>query len=211
MTWADMVRDSGSAPTTPTTSKQGKVQPEHVADPRIHTLERENKALKQELAELKATLARLEGRILKDTPPPIPQSSGSVVASCSPNKRRAVNTETDDDTSDVDDFMSDVSEAPSNALASDNKAKKHRKTKSKFSKFQSAIADIKEALIQICGRLDRLERPIAQPRATRRIPTPDPGSMSSQGPQPALPTSPQPPGPIGEANTQGVMPSQHHG
>ncbi|KAH8008956.1 hypothetical protein HPB51_008147 [Rhipicephalus microplus] len=129
MTWADMVRDSGSAPTTPTTSKQGKVQPEHVADPRIHTLERENKALKQELAELKATLARLEGRILKDTPPPIPQSSGSVVASCSPNKRRAVNTETDDDTSDVDDFMSDVSEAPSNALASDNKAKKHRKTK----------------------------------------------------------------------------------
>ncbi|KAL3181597.1 hypothetical protein MRX96_036713 [Rhipicephalus microplus] len=92
--------------------------------------------------------------------------------------------------------MSDVSEAPSNALASDNKAKKHRKTKSKFSKFQSAIADIKEALIQICGRLDRLERPIAQPRATRRIPTPDPGSMSSQGPQPALPTSPQPPGPI---------------
>ncbi|KAL1445625.1 hypothetical protein MTO96_044911 [Rhipicephalus appendiculatus] len=112
MTWADMVGDSGSALTT---SKQGKAQPEHVADPRIHTLEKENKALTQEVAELRATLARLEGLILKNTPPPIPQSSGTVVASCTPHERRAVDIETDYDTSDVDDFMSEVSEAPSNA------------------------------------------------------------------------------------------------
>ncbi|KAH7984342.1 hypothetical protein HPB52_019567 [Rhipicephalus sanguineus] len=74
--------------------------------------------------------ARLEGRLLKDTPPPIPQSSGTVVASCSSHKRRAVDIQTDDDTSDVDDFMSEVSEAPSNASTSDNKAKKRHKTKS---------------------------------------------------------------------------------
>ncbi|KAL1444426.1 hypothetical protein MTO96_045524 [Rhipicephalus appendiculatus] len=187
MTWADMVGDSGSARTT---SKQGKAQPEHVADPRIHTLEKENKALKQEVAELRATLARLEGRLLKNTPPPVPQSSGTVVASYTPHKRRAVDIQTDDDTSDVDDFMSEVSGAPSNASASDSKAKKRRKTKSKFSTFQSAITEIKEALTQICGRLDRLERPIAQPKATRIIPTPDPGPMSSPRPQPALPTHP---------------------
>lgn len=202
MTWADMVGDSGSAPTT---SKQGKAQPEHVADPRIHTLERENKALKQELAELRATLARLEGRLLKNTPPPIPQSSGTVVASCSSHKRRAVDIQTDDDTSDVDDFMSEVSEAPSNASTSDNKAKKRHKTKSKFSTFQSAITDIKEALMQICGRLDRLERPIAQPKAKRTMSTADPG------PQPALSTPSQPPGPIGEVDIHGVTPKQHHG
>lgn len=202
MTWADMVGDSGSAPTT---SKQGKAQPEHVADPRIHTLERENKALKQELAELRATLARLEGRLLKNTPPPIPQSSGTVVASCSSHKRRAVDIQTDDDTSDVDDFMSEVSEAPSNASTSDNKAKKRHKTKSKFSTFQSAITDIKEALMHICGRLDRLERPIAQPKAKRTMSTAD------TGPQPALSTPSQPPGPIGEVDIHGVMPKQHHG
>ncbi|KAH7981868.1 hypothetical protein HPB52_001357 [Rhipicephalus sanguineus] len=73
MTWADMVGDSGSAPTT---SKQG-----------------------------------------------------TVVASCSPHKRRAVDIKADDDTPDVNDFMSEVSEAPSNASANDNKAKKRRKTK----------------------------------------------------------------------------------
>lgn len=202
MTWADMVGDSGSAPTT---SKQGKAQPEHVADPRIHTLERENKALKQELAELRATLARLEGRLLKNTPPPIPQSSGTVVASCSSHKRRAVDIQTDDDTSDVDDFMSEVSEAPSNASTSDNKAKKRHKTKSKFSTFQSAITDIKEALMHICGRLDRLERPIAQPKAKRTMSTAD------TGPQPALSTPSQPPGPIGEVDIHGDMPKQHHG
>ncbi|KAH7940101.1 hypothetical protein HPB52_021850 [Rhipicephalus sanguineus] len=47
--------------------------------------------------------------------------------------------------------------------------------------------------MQICGRLDRLERPIAQPKATRTISTPDPGPTSSPGHQSALPTPPNRP------------------
>ncbi|KAH8024706.1 hypothetical protein HPB51_000693 [Rhipicephalus microplus] len=219
VTCADMVRDSGYASTTPTSSKQGNVQPEHVADPRMHTQGRENKALKQELADLKATLARLEGRVLRETPLPIPQSSESGVASSSPNKSRVVIIQTDDDTFDVNDFMSDISQAPFNASACEIKAKKHRKTKSKFTKFYSAIADIKEALLRICGRLDRLDRPIAKPRAmpdsasdeSRQTLTPYAESMSSPGPQPVLPTPPQQQGLIGEVNTQRVMLRQHHG
>ncbi|KAH6942492.1 hypothetical protein HPB50_006634 [Hyalomma asiaticum] len=105
----------------------------------------------------------------------------------------------------------EVSEVPSNASTSDSKAKKRSKKKRKFSTFQSAITEIKEALMQICGRLDRLERPIVQPKATRTISTPDPGLASSPGPQPALPTHPQPPGPIAEINHQGVMPKHHYG
>ncbi|KAH6943837.1 hypothetical protein HPB50_000131 [Hyalomma asiaticum] len=205
--WADMVDNNGST----TSTKQGKAQPEHVADPRIHTLERENKALKQELAELRTTLARLERRILNKTPTPIPQSSGTVVASCTPHKRRAIVIQSEDEPSDVDDITSEVSEAPSNASASDSNAKKRSKKKRKFSTFQSAITEIKEALMKICGRLDRLERPIAQTKATRTISTPDPGLISSPGLHPALPTHPQSPGPIGEINHQGVMPKHHHG
>lgn len=107
--------------------------------------------------------------------------------------------------------MSEVSEAPSNASASDSKAKKRSKKKCKFSTFQLAITEIKEALMQIFARLDRLERPIAQPKATRTISTPDPGLISSPGPHPVLPTHPQPPGLLGEVNHQGVMPKHHHG
>ncbi|KAH6939882.1 hypothetical protein HPB50_021930 [Hyalomma asiaticum] len=135
----------------------------------------------------------------------------TVVASCTPHKRRAIVIQSEDEPSDVDDITSEVSEAPSNASASDSNAKKRSKKKRKFSAFQSAITEIKEALMQICGRLDRLERPIAQPKATRTISTPDPGLISSPGPHPALPTHPQPPGPIGEINHQGVMPKHHHG
>lgn len=208
MTWADMVSNNGSAPPT---SKQGKAQSEHVPDPRIHTLERENKALKQELAELRATLARLEGRILNNTPTPIPQSSGSVIAPCNTNKRRAVVIQTDDDTSDVDTLMSDASEAPSNASVSDNKAKKRSKKKSKYNAFQSVITEIKEALTQICGRLDRLERPIAHPKTTKIIPTPDPGPMSALGPPPAPPAPSRPPGPMSEPSINGAMPNHYNG
>ncbi|KAH6948079.1 hypothetical protein HPB50_022804 [Hyalomma asiaticum] len=121
---------------------------------------------------------------------------GTVVASCTPHKRRAIVVQSEDEPSDVDDITSEVSEAPSNAFASDSNAKKRSKNKRKFSTFQSAITEIKEALMQICGRLDRLERPIAQPKATRTISAPDPGLISSPGPHPALPTHPQPPGPI---------------
>ncbi|KAH6922370.1 hypothetical protein HPB50_013410 [Hyalomma asiaticum] len=121
---------------------------------------------------------------------------GTVVASCTPHKRRAIVIQSEDEPSDVDDITSEVSEAPSNASASDSNAKKRSKKKRKCNTFQSAITEIKEALMQICGRLDRLERSIAQPKATRTISTPDPGIISSPGPNPALPTHPQPPGPI---------------
>ncbi|KAH6922957.1 hypothetical protein HPB50_020319 [Hyalomma asiaticum] len=106
MTWADMVDNSDA----PTTSRQGKAQPEHMADPRMHALERENKTLKQELPALRATLARLEGLTLNNRPTPIPQSSGTAVA--------AVCIQSDDEPSDVDHVMSELSEAPSNASAS---------------------------------------------------------------------------------------------
>lgn len=107
--------------------------------------------------------------------------------------------------------MSDASEAPSNASVSDNKAKKRSKKKSKYNAFQSVITEIKEALTQICGRLDRLERPIAHPKTTKIIPTPDPGPMSALGPPPAPPAPSRPPGPMSEPSINGAMPNHYNG
>ncbi|KAH6927382.1 hypothetical protein HPB50_002460 [Hyalomma asiaticum] len=112
------------------------------------------------------TIRKYQGKSLGVLPPHV-FAIGAVVASCSPHKRRAIVIQSDDNTSDVDDIMSEVSEAPSNASASDSKAKTRSKTKSK---------------------LDRLERPVAQPMAMRTILMPDPGPMSSPGPQPVLPS-----------------------
>ncbi|KAL1436675.1 hypothetical protein MTO96_049569 [Rhipicephalus appendiculatus] len=79
-----------------------------------------------------------------------------MVVSCSPHKRRAVDIQTDDDTSDVDDFMSEVSEVPSNASASDNKAKKRRKTK-KANSVQRDTTPVLTLLRNAEGSWDNLQ------------------------------------------------------
>ncbi|KAH7949847.1 hypothetical protein HPB49_016174 [Dermacentor silvarum] len=81
--------------------------------------------------------------------------------------------------------------APSNAYVTDNKVKKRSKKKSKYNTFQSATIEIKEALPKICGGLYHLVRPIAHPKTTKRIATPNPGPMSYLGPLPPPPAPPQ--------------------
>ncbi|KAL1479471.1 hypothetical protein MTO96_051819 [Rhipicephalus appendiculatus] len=106
--WASRV---GGASRSTSSKSTGKAQPEHAPDSRIQALEHENRALRKELEELRASLARIEsGHGISQPSSPTPPTPRIQPTIHNTNKRKAV--ESDSDTTEEVEMVPSDKEAP---------------------------------------------------------------------------------------------------
>ncbi|KAL1433843.1 hypothetical protein MTO96_012182 [Rhipicephalus appendiculatus] len=106
--WASRV---GGASRSTSSKSTGKAQPEHAPDSRIQALEHENRALRKELEDLRASLARIEsGHGISQPSSPTPPTPRKQPTIHNTHKRKAV--ESDSDTTEEVEMVPSDKEAP---------------------------------------------------------------------------------------------------
>ncbi|KAL1483519.1 hypothetical protein MTO96_033126 [Rhipicephalus appendiculatus] len=177
--WADKVKGTARSSSKGTESKKttGEVQPEHMVDPRIQSLEAENRQLRRELAELKEALNSIRGKISSRDE----EKSKHLTPLAGKLKRKAPNPEPISE-SEEEDEMTEASETPSTASAPPTE----KKSKSKLTGIERTLNRMQEQMMEMFSslesRLSLLERPKAHSKSRPMIQSePPPANPNSHG------------------------------
>lgn len=160
--WADKVKgvtqpSQKGKKNTSNKGTKGEAQPEHRVDPRIQSLEAENRQLRRKLAELEEALNSIRGQVTNREE----ASTNNPGPLAGQPKRKAPNPDPLSDTEEEEEMTEDC-ETPSTTLAPPAQNE---------GKWEKTLSRMMEMLSAIESRVTLLERPRAQPKSRQVVQT----------------------------------------